>query len=232
MRQIGLWLVAAMLLPGPALAQPQPFPDDTATQLVTAALYRYFDSASVFEVSVSGSALVGDLLVIQDLLISGKPAVLHGLRGEVLAHITGLEVDFAALSSQTIKASRVEKATVVAKSTYTEIQEALSRFSASLINPRIRFQEGSFALTAIIRRDNNLYPTVARGTLVVIDGQQVQLVLTNVTVSGSNVPADLVGSELAQINPLVDLSKYPIPLFVQRLVLHQDAVELLATSTK
>jgi hypothetical protein len=233
MRRAGLWLVAAVLVAGPAAAQPQqPFSDETVTQLVRAALYQYFDAASVFEVSVSGSALVGDLLVVQDLLISGQPVVLHGLRGEVLTHIAGLEVDLAALTSQTVKARRVQKATVVAKSTSTAIQEALSRLSASLINPRIRLQEGSFEVTAIIRRDDNLYPTVARGTIAVVQGQQVHLVLTEVTVSGSNVPVDLVGKELAKINPLVDLSKYPIPLFIQRLVLHNDAVELLATHTK
>jgi hypothetical protein len=234
MRGASLWLVAAVLISGPALAQTQqPFSDETVTLLVTAALHQYFDSASVFEVSVSGSALVGDLLVVQDLLISGRPVVLHGLRGEVLVHITGLEVDLAALTSQTVKARRVQKATVVAKSTATAIQEALSRLSASFINPRIQIQEGSFAVTAIIRRDDNLYPTVARGTLVVAEGRQlVHLVLTDATVSGTNVPVDLVGKELAKINPLVDLSKYPIPLFIQRLVLHNDAVELLATNTK
>jgi hypothetical protein len=43
---------------------------------------------------------------------------------------------------------------------------------------------------------------------------------------------DLVGNELARINPLVDLSKYPIALFIDRLVLHSDGVELLATNTK
>jgi hypothetical protein len=58
------------------------------------------------------------------------------------------------------------------------------------------------------------------------------LVLTDVTVSGSNVPVDLVGNELARVNPLVDLAKYPIPLFVDRLVLHNDGVELLATNMK
>ncbi len=52
------------------------------------------------------------------------------------------------------------------------------------------------------------------------------------TVSGSNVPVDLIGNELARVNPLVDLAKYPISLFVDRLVLHNDGVELLATNMK
>jgi hypothetical protein len=233
MRQAGLWFVAVVLICAPASAQQQPpFSDETITQFVTAVLHQYFDSASVFEISVSGSAQVGDLLIIQDLLVLGKPAVVHGLRGEFLLHLAGVEVELVALTSGTIKARRVQKATVVAKSTSAAIQEALSRWSGSLINPRIQLQNGSFTVTAILRRDDALYPTVAHGALAVVQGQQVHLVLTDVTVSGSNVPVDLVGNELARINPLVDLSKYPIALFIDRLVLHSDGVELLATNTK
>jgi DUF2993 family protein len=232
MRLTGLGLVAAMIVSVPAVAQQQVFSDETVTQLVTALLHQYFDSASVFDISASGSAQVGDLLRIQDLLIVGKPAVFHGLRGELLAHITGLEVDLAALTNLGVKASRIQTATVVAKTTSAAIQDALSRFSSSLINPRVQLQNGSFVLTTIIRRDDALYPTVAHGALAVVQQQQIHLVLTDVTVSGSNVPVDLIGNELARVNPLVDLAKYPIRLFVDRLVLHNDGVELLATHMK
>ena len=233
MRQAGLWFVAAVLICAPAAAQQQqPFSDEAVTQLVTAVLRQYFDSASVFEISASGSAQVGDLLTIQDLLVLGNPAVVHGLRGEFLLHLTGVEVELAALTNRTVKTRRVQKATLVANSTSAAIQEALSRWSESLINPRIQLQNGSFTVTAILRRDDALYPTVAHGALAVVQGQQVHLVLTDVTVSGSNVPVDLVGNELARINPLVDLSKYPIALFIDRLVLHSDGVELLATNMK
>jgi hypothetical protein len=228
-----LGLIATVLISAPAVAQPQqPFSDETVTQLVTAALHQYFDSGSVFEISVSGSAQVGDLLLVQDLLILGKPAVFHGLRGELLTHITGLEVDLAALTNLAVKPRRIQTATVVAKTTSAAIQDAISRFSSSLINPRVQLQSGSFTLTTIIRRDDALYPTVAHGTLAVVQGQQVHLVLTDVSVSGTNVPVDLIGNELARVNPLVDLEKYPIRLFVDRLVLHNDGVELLATNMK
>src|SRR6266849_5076531 len=233
MRQVGLWFIAAVLINAPAAAQQQqPFSDETVTQLVTAVLHQYFDSASVFEVSASGSAQVGDLFIVQDLLVLGKPAVVHGLRGEFLMHLTGVEVELAALTNRNVKAARVQTATVVAKSTSAAIQDALSRWSDSLINPRIQLQNGSFVVTAILRRNDALYPTVAHGALAVVQGQQVHLILTDVTVSGSNVPVDLVGSELARINPLVDLSKYPIALVVDRLVLHSEGVELLATNKK
>jgi hypothetical protein len=233
MRLAGLGLVAAVLISAPAVAQPQQsFSDETVTQLVTAVLHQYFDSTSTFEISVSGSAQAGDLLLVQDLLIVGKPAVFHGLRGELLAHITGIEVDLASITNLAVKVRRIQTATVVAKTTSAALQDALSRFSVSLINPRIQLQSGSFTLTTIIRRDDALYPTVAHGALAVVQGQQVHLVLTDVTVSGTNVPVDLIGNELARVNPLVDLAKYPIPLFVDRLVLHNDGVELLATNMK
>jgi hypothetical protein len=232
-RQTGLWFIAAVLISVPAAAQQQqPVTDDTVTRLVTAVLHKYFDSASVFEVSVSGSVQDGDLLIVQDLLVLGKPAAAHGLRGEFLLHLTGVEVELAALTTGTVNARRVQRATVVAKTTSAAIQDALSRWSDSLVNPRIQLQNGSFVVTAILRRNDVLYPTVAHGSFAVVQGQQVHLVLNDVTVSGSNVPVDLVGTELARINPLVDLSKYPIPLFVDRLVVHSDGVELLATNTK
>src|SRR5713226_352188 len=176
MRQAGLWFVAAVLISASAAAQQQQaFSDETVTQLVAVVLHQYFDSASVFEVSVSGSAQVGDLLIVQDLLVLGKPAVVHGLRGEFLMHLTGVEVELAALTNRNVKAARVQTATVVAKSTSAAIQDALSRWSDSLINPRIQLQNGSFVVTAILRRNDALYPTVAHGALAVVQGQQVHL---------------------------------------------------------
>ena len=229
----GVLCAAALLVAVPGFAQPQePFPDETVAQLLTAALYQYFDPASRFEVSASGSRLAGDLLAVDDLLISGKPVVRHGLRGEVLAHLSGLEIDLAALTSQTIRAHRVREATVVSKTTANAVQDALGLLSASVLNPRIRFQEGSFIVTATIRREGGLYPMEARGTLVVVQAQRVNAALSEVKVSGGSVPVDLVDMELARINPILDLAKWPVPLYVQRLVLHKDAIELLATNGK
>ena len=223
-----------LLVAVPGFAQPQePFPDETVAQLLTAALYQYFDPTSRFEVSASGSRLGGDLLTVDDLFISGKPVVRHGLRGEVLIHLSGLEIDLAALTSQTtFRAHRVREATVVSKTTADAVQDALGRLSASVLSPRIRFQEESFSVTATIRREGGLYPMEARGTLVVVQAQRVYVALSDVKVSGASVPVDLVDAELARINPILDLAKWPVPLHIQRLVLHKDAIELLATNSK
>ncbi len=228
-----VWCTAALLVALPGFAQPQePFPDETVAQLLTAALYQYFDPTSRFEVSASGSRLAGDLLAVDDLLISGKPVVRQGLRGEVLAHLSGLEIDLAALTSQTFRAHRVREATVVSKTTADAVQDALGRLSASVLSPRIHFQEGSFTVAATIRREGGLYPMEARGTLVVVQAQRVYVALSEVKVAGGSVPVDLVDKELARINPILDLAKWPVPLYIQRLVLHKDAIELLATNSK
>ncbi len=229
----GLSCAVALLVAVPGLAQPQePFPDETVAQLLTGALYQYFDPASHFEVSASGSHLAGDLLAVDDLLISGKPVVRHGLRGEVLTHLSGLEIDLAALTSQTFRAHRVREAIVVSKTTADAVQDALGRLSASVLSPRIHFQEGSFTVTATIRREGGLYPVEARGTLVVVQAQRVYVALSEVKVSGGSVPVDLADKELARINPILDLAKWPVPLYIQRLVLHKDTIELLATNGK
>jgi len=230
---IGLWCAAALLVAVPGFAQPQePFPDETVAQLLTAALYQYFDPTSRFEVSASGSHLAADVLTVDDLFISGKPAVLHGLRGEVLTHMSGLEVDLAALTSQTFKARQVREATVVGKTTAAAVQDALGRLSASVLTPRVHFQEGYFTVTAMVRREGNFYPMEARGTLVIVQAQRVSVALSEVKVSGGNVPVDLMDKELARINPIVNLANWPVPLYIQRVALHKDAIELLATNGK
>lgn len=228
-----LWGAAILLVALPAFAQPQEsFPDETVAQLLTAALYQYFDPSSRFEVSASGSHLGGDFLTVDDLLISGKPAVLHGLRGEVLTHLSALEIDLAALTSQTLKVHRVREATVVAKITAAAVQDAISRLSTSVLNPQIRFEEGAFTVTATIRREGKLYPMQAIGSLVVVQAQRVHVALSDVIVAGGSVPMDLVDKELARINPIVDMAKWPIPLHIQRLVLHKDTIEMLAVNAK
>jgi hypothetical protein len=201
-----------------------------ALLLTAAALYQYFDPDSRFEVSASGSHLAADVLTVDDLFISGKPAVLHGLRGEVLTHMSGLEVDLAKLTSQTFKARQVREAAVVGRTKAAAVQDALSRLSASVLTPRVHFQEGYFTVTGTIRREAGLYPMEARGTLVVVQAQRVYVALSEVKVSGGSVPVDLVDKELTRINPILDLGKWPVPLHMQRLVLHKDAIELLATN--
>src|SRR2546425_4613114 len=70
------------------------------------------------------------------------------------------------------RAHRVREATVVSKTTADAVQDALGRLSASVLSPRIRFQEGSFTVTATIRREGGLHPTGGRRALVVAEGQR------------------------------------------------------------
>ncbi len=65
-----------------------------------------------------------------------------------------------------------------------------------------------------------------------MQAQRVCVALSEVKVLGRSVPVDLVDKELARINPILDLAKWPVPLYIQRLVLHKDVIELLATNGK
>lgn len=87
-------------------------------------------------------------------------------------------------------------------------------------------------MTATIRREGKLYPMQAIGSLVVVQAQRVHVALSDVIVAGGSVPMDLVDKELARINPIVDMAKWPIPLHIQRLVLHKDTIEMLAVNAK
>lgn len=226
-----LVLAVAFAAPGVGLSQArQPFPEEAARQLVRAGLHHYFDASSVFEIVLSGATLSGDVLSIDSLLIEGKPAVLRGVRGDVVAQFSGLHVEMASLAGQQApRITRMGKATVVARATVRDVQDALTRISPSVLGPAVRFQMGQFEVAATIRRGTRSYPVQARGHLVVVGGQQVRVVLTQTQVFGSDAPPGLIEGELTKINPVLDLSKWPVSLQIQRLVMHNDRVELLAT---
>ena len=221
-------LVLAHVLPALPQAR-QPFPEDAVRQLIKAALLQYFDPASVFEIALSGTTLSGEILVIETLLIEGTPAVLRGFRGEVVAQFSDLQLDMANLINQQLKAARVGKASLVARSTARDVQEALTRVSGNILGPIVKFQTGQFEIAATIKRREQLYPAQARGNLLVEQGQRVRIVITQAQVFGSDVPLGLIESELAKLNPVLDLSKWPVDVRIQRLVLHNDRIELLAT---
>ncbi len=214
-----------------AAPQPrQPFSEEAVRHLVRGALLQYFDPDSVFEISASGTALSGDVLIMEALMVVGKPALLRGVRGEVLVHATGLHLDMAALAGQQVRIVRLGKATVVGKSTARDVQEGLARMPTNILRPTVRFQVGQFEVAATVRREGKLYPALARGNLTVEQEQRIRVVITEAQVRGSDVPPGLIESELSKLNPVVDLSKWPFNLRIQRLVLHNDAIEVLAVS--
>jgi len=226
-------VVALTVLSSATPAAPQArqvFSDEAVGHLVRAALLQYFDAASVFEIQPLGSAIAGDVLSIETLLITGKPAVHRGFRGEVLAHFTGLQMEMSALAVQQVKTVRLARATVVAKSTAKAVEEGLARVSPTILRPTVRFAGGQIEIAATIRRGDKLYPAEARAALVVEGKQRIVVAVTYALVHGASMPQGLIEGELAKINPVLDLSKWPFNLQIQRLVLHNDAIEVLATS--
>lgn len=206
--------------------------EDAVLQLVRAALQVYFDPTSAFEVSLSGINLAGDSLGLETLTIVGRPAVVRGLRADVIAHFAGLQVDVAELGNQLPQIGKVRKATIVARATARDVQESLAKMSANISRPTVRFSTKEFEVTATIRRGNRLYPVSMRGGFVIEQGRRVRAVISQAQVFGSDAPMGLVEAELARVNPILDLSGWPVNLRIQRLVLHNDRVELLATEGK
>lgn len=223
-------LLAAGSVLRPAAAQP--LSDEAVAQLIRAALYLYFDPSSVFDISVANSRVNGDTLQIDDLTISGKPVFLHGIRGEFLLRTSDLQLQASALYGQQVKIRRVGKATLVARSTAGALADALARVSPSIISPTVRLHAGEFEVTAGVRREGKLYPTQARGKLVVERGQRVWVTITELKVSGGDIPESTIQKELGKINPVLDLSQWPLDLRIQRLNLHNDIIEMLATNGK
>lgn len=224
----GLALVLLLALYTPA-THGQPLSEEAVGQLIRAALFSYFDPSSTFDISVVNSRVSGDVIQIADLTISGKPVFLRGIRGEFLLRVTDLQVQAGALYEGQAKVQRVGKATIVAKSTSAAMAEGLSRASPSIISPNVRFHAGEFEVTAAMKRDGKLYPAQARGRLVVERGQRVWATITQVKVSGGDIPQGTIQQELLKINPILDLSQWPLDLRIQRLNLHNNVIELLAT---
>lgn len=225
-------MVAVAALSSPTLPQGrQPVPDEAAAQLVAAALLQYFDPASVFQVEVLGASIVGDSLRLDSVHIEGRPAVLHGFRATLVAQMARLELDASGIPSQEVRVRRIGHATVVVTATAQDVQAGLEALSPRLLHPRVSFGNGEFEVTATVKRGEKLYPAVARGSLRIVGGgQRLMVLVTRATVSEDSVPPHLVETELAKLNPVVDLSRWPLGLRIQRAVLSRGTVEFLATA--
>ncbi|MDR7465267.1 MAG: hypothetical protein QN175_12450 [Armatimonadota bacterium] len=237
---LALWQAADCGAPPPPARAGQAAVDQTAIQSGQAAgdeaavqqalreaLGRYFEAGSVLNISLAGVAGAGGSISIGDLLITVNPAVVRGFQAEVLLHVQGLRLDASALARRELEVLAFDRATVVGRSNAEQVAAGLARTSPAIRNPVVRFQAGEFEVTATVEREGALYPVRIRGRPVVEEGRRVLAALTQVQVSGGDVPAALVQRELARINPLLDLSQWPLNLRVERLVLHNDTMELL-----
>ena len=223
---LGLLLAAAL----PAMPQAGPAPSpETVRQLLLAVLLEHFDPASVFDISPEGVGLSGGILSIEDLLIVAKPGVVRGVQGEGLLKVTGLYLDMAALASRQVKIARFGQATLTAATTARDLALGLTRISPDIQNPVVRLEAGQFEFQAMLKRGDRVSPVQMRGTLVVEGGQRVSIAIIQAQVEGGDVPLELVRRELDRFNPILDLSRWPLNLHIQRLILHNDRLEVLAT---
>jgi hypothetical protein len=155
---------------------------------------------------------------------------MRGLRAEIFAGFAGFEVNLREAASSGLQTARVGRATIVGRLGAKEVQEYLIATAPDIVGPRVRFQGGEFEFAGTIGQGNRRFPAAVRGTLAVEQKQRVRVVVTQAQVSGSDVPANLVAKELAKINPVLDVAGWPVPVRIQRLVLHDDRLEILATT--
>ncbi len=227
-----LALAAALLLPPAASAQTGAgTPEDQVRQALLGLLRQQFDPASAFEISVVGVAMTDGTATVEDVLITGKPAVLRGVPAEILLHVTALALDAPALARGEGKILTYGRATMTARSTAAAVQEGLAKVSPNLLAPKVHFQAGEFVVTATVRREGNLYPVMLRGQLEIENGRRIRVRVAQAQVSGGDVPLALVAGQLERFDPLLDLAQWPLNLRVDRLILHNDAVEMLLTGS-
>ena len=99
-------------------------------------------------------------------------------------------------------------------------------FCRMIQNPKITLSGGQFIVTGMLR--DLRQPATLRGRFIVERGQQVRVQVLEALVNNSPVPVQLVEGELAKINPVLDLTKSPIPLRIRLIALHDNRVEVLA----
>jgi hypothetical protein len=226
-------LAFLLLVVPPALPQTkQPFPEAVVKLIIDAELSQYFDPASVFTISPSGASLSGNVLTIEDLRIEGHPAVIQGIPTKMQARFSTLRIEVIDLASQQVKIAKIGRATIAATSTNKDVQEGVANLSSSILNPKVKFHPNQFEITATIKEGERRYTTVATGNLLIENGRRLRAIINHAKVTGSDVPPGLIESVIGKVNPIVDLSKWPLDLQIERVALHEGMVRLLITGSR
>lgn len=226
-RALGTILAAAVLW-----TVPQPLSQAAVQELIRAALLRYFNQGSVFEITVGSSVFAGNELTIADLGVTGRPALIRGFAGEVLLWAAEVRLDATALAAGDITVLGQEQVTVVVRTTAAQVQAGLAHALPDLVNPTVRFDGGEFTVAGTLRQGERRSPAQVRGRLVVEGGRRIAVTIIRAEVAGGEVPERLFAESLRKYTPLVDLARWPLDLEVRRLVLHNDRVELLASDRR
>jgi len=115
---------------------------------------------------------------------------------------------------------------IVASTTAASVRDALASRFPIIQDPVLKFDAGQFIVTGRLRDGGQ--SAMLRGRFVVERGEVIRAIVLEATVGGSPIPPQLVEAQLATFNPILDLSRSPIPLRVKLLALHNDRIEILA----
>lgn len=222
-------LLALCLATLPAFAQTQaPISEDTVRTLLESALRQHVDASSQLSVSVIGVSQTPEGMVINDVTITGAPVVIQGLRAEIFAQLTSVQLDpavQAGTAPSQVRVRSVGRALITVNATAAAIRDALAARFPLLESPTLSFSGGQFLATGRVKDLGQM--ATLRGRFIVERGQTVRIVVHEAKVGGGDIPPGLVQQQLEKINPVLDLSTSPIPLRVRLLALHNDRLEML-----
>ena len=222
-----IFSLAACSVLASAYAQTAPT-EETLRTLIESALEQYLDPTSTVSVSVGGVAESGGVVTAESVVLNAEPAVIRGVQADIILQMTNVEFEpgTAAGTGTQLRLRKVGHAMIVASTTAASVRDALASRFPIIQDPVLKFDAGQFIVTGRLRDGGQ--PAMLRGRFVVERGEVIRAIVLEATVGGSPIPPQLVEAQLATFNPILDLSRSPIPLRVKLLALHNDRIEILA----
>lgn len=220
-------LLPALGLQAPAHSQ-APASEETLRTMIEAVLRQYLDPSSTVSVSVEGVAQAGGVVTAGNIVLDANPAMIRGVRADVFVQMTQVEFEpgTAAGTGTQLRLRKVGGAMIVASTTAASVRDALASRFPIIQDAAIKFDAGQFIVTGKLRDGGQ--PAMLRGRFIVERGITVRAIILEAAVGGSPIPPQLVEGQLANFNPVLDLTGSPIPIRVKLLALHNDRIELLA----
>jgi hypothetical protein len=230
-------LVAWLLLPVVALAIPAPAPAQTqdageVSALIRAALLGKFDARSVLEVTALGVAPSATNAHIDALWVFGRPAYYRGIPVELTIEIRQAALDLPSLAQGRIVVSNRSRAMVIARLSARDLEQSIVYLTDTIQQPRLRFHAGAIVAEFLLRHGQSLLPARAVARPVVEQRRRVSIAVETAEVADVPVPGFLLEPRLAALNPVLDLTDWPLDLRIVRLNVHNDLIEFLAVTAE
>jgi hypothetical protein len=220
----------AFAIPAPAPAQT---PDAVVVgDLVRAALLRKFDATSVLEVSAYGVVPSATNVHIDALWVFGRPAYYRGIPVELTIEVRQAALDVPSLVQGRIVVSNRPRGMVIARVSARGVEQGIVHLTDTVQQPRLRFEAGVIVAEFLLRHGQSLLPARAVARPVVEQQRRVSITVDTAQVADIPVPGFLLEPRLAALNPVLNLTDWPLDLRIERLNVHNDMIEFLAVTVE